>query len=64
MDKRKDIDIERTLTYEELSAATGLKVSFLKKAKNQYELPHYKIGALVRFRLSEVEVWLKGRRTG
>lgn len=56
-------NVELLLTYAKLSAVTGLSVAFLKKAKMKYGLPHYKVGSLVRFRLSEVERWLNERKT-
>ena len=53
---------EKLIDFQELSQQTGLTVSFLKKAKWKMGLPHYKIGKNVRFRLSEIEVWLTQRR--
>ena len=52
----------KLLNYDEVAAETGLSVSFLKRAKWLYKLPHYKIGAMVRFRLPEVETWLRERK--
>lgn len=61
--EKNDTDThEKLLDYEELSLATGLSVSLLQKAKWRYQLPYYKIGALVRFKLSEVDAWIRQRR--
>lgn len=60
--KKMNNETEKLLDYKQLSEATGLGIPFLKKAKDQYDLPFYKIGALVRFKVSEVEQWLKARK--
>lgn len=54
---------EKLLTKKELAAATGLTVSFIEKARRRLDLPCYKLGGLVRFKLSEYELWLKQRKT-
>lgn len=59
--ERKEHGFEPMLTYEQVSKLLGVSVIFLKKAKRSMGLPHYKIGAAVRFRLSEVEGWLQQR---
>lgn len=53
---------EPLVNYGQLATETGLTVAFLKKAKMDYELPHYKVGKLVRFRVSEVMRWLEARK--
>lgn len=59
----KQTKCEPLLSYEELAEITNLKVSFLKKAREEMNLPAFKIGRNVRFRLSEFEVWLKQYQT-
>ena len=54
---------EKLLTKKELSQATGLKVSFIEKARRKFGLPSYKLGGLVRFKISDYEVWLKQRKS-
>jgi predicted DNA-binding transcriptional regulator AlpA len=60
--KIKELKMEPLLDYDSLAELTGLTASFLKKAKWKMNLPHYKIGAQVKFRISEVELWLKQRK--
>ena len=55
-------EIERLVNYEEASAITGLSVSFLKKARQQYGLPIYKMGSLVKLKVSELERWISDRK--
>lgn len=52
---------EKLIDAFELANITGLTVSFIRKAKDEYELPHYKLGHSLRFRISEVEEWISER---
>lgn len=62
--KMKKKDFERLMTYEEISKATGITVPSLKKMRMKKQIPFYKIGRLVRFRLSEIEQSLQERKVG
>lgn len=53
---------EPLIGVEELSVATGMTVSFIRKAIRVYDMPYYKIGGLIKFRLSEVNSWIQNRR--
>lgn len=62
MAKAKTRLSERLITKAELAEETGLKVSFIEKAMREYGMPSFKLGAMVRFKLSEVENWVEKRR--
>lgn len=50
------------LTIERLSAYLNIKVKTLYAKVESGEIPHYRIGRLVRFRLDEIDAWLEGFR--
>lgn len=54
---------EKLLSTRELAEATGLTMPFIEKARRRLDLPFYKLGGIVRFKLSEFEVWLKQRKS-
>lgn len=56
------INVERLVDIKELSAATGLTVGFINKAKREYSLPFYKLGKSVRYKVSEVLKWVEERK--
>jgi excisionase family DNA binding protein len=60
--KEKSASIEPLVDIKELSEATGLKVSFIEDAKTDKGLPFYELGRSIRYRISEVEVWIQKRR--
>ncbi len=49
---------------EEAAAFTGLKVSYLYDLVRLGKAPSYKVGKFRRFRLSELEAWVKGNANG
>jgi excisionase family DNA binding protein len=46
----------------ELSRYLGIKSSTLYAMVGEKKIPHYKIGRLVRFKRSEIELWMEGNR--
>ncbi|MDX9823280.1 MAG: helix-turn-helix domain-containing protein [Syntrophales bacterium] len=53
---------ENLLTIEELSEYLNIKRKTLYSKLESGEIPHYKIGRLVRFRMGEVDAWLERSR--
>ena len=50
------------LSVPELSAYLGIKSKTLYAKIEAGEIPHYRIGRLVRFRLDEINLWLESCR--
>jgi len=50
------------LSVPELSAYLGIKTKTLYAKIEAGEIPHYRIGRLVRFRLDEINAWLESCR--
>lgn len=61
--EKDQLVMEPLLDFRTLAEASGLTESYLRKAKAHHGLPYYKIGGSVRFRASEVNSWIKARRT-
>jgi excisionase family DNA binding protein len=55
-----DYKIECLLDINDVSTLTKIKVGTLRKYIMQKTMPYIKVGASLRFRVSELEVWLKG----
>lgn len=59
-------DCEGLIDSKELAGLLKVSVSFVNRSRRLYGMPHYKYDkghrSPVRFRLSEVEGWLKQRR--
>lgn len=67
VEKTKKTSTKRTealISIGEMSEAFGMTASFIRKAVKQYGLPYYKIGRMLKFRVSEIEVWLIERHKG
>jgi excisionase family DNA binding protein len=47
---------------DELSEYLGIKKSTLYRMIENGDLPHYRIGRLIRFRCNEVDSWIEGHR--
>jgi excisionase family DNA binding protein len=54
-----DYRIENLIDINDLSAVTKIKVCTLRKYILTRTIPFVKIGGKVRFRLSEIDIWLK-----
>jgi len=50
------------LTIDQLSQYLNVKKSTLYFQVESGELPHYRIGRLIRFRKDEVDAWMKNHR--
>lgn len=60
---KNQIENEKLLSMKELSEICGFTISFVKKAKREYDLPFYRFGKrLIRFKLSEVKLWMEQRK--
>ncbi|MDA8215114.1 MAG: helix-turn-helix domain-containing protein [Nitrospiraceae bacterium] len=53
--------MERLLSIEEMAEILGVKVSTLYAMTHYKKIPFFKLGKLVRFRLSDVESWLQSK---
>jgi excisionase family DNA binding protein len=52
----------KLLTISDISAYLSIKQKTLYAKVESGEIPHYRIGRLVRFRLDEIDAWLEGCR--
>ena len=50
---------ESFLTIEEISAYLSIKKSSLYCMVERKEIPHYKIGCLIRFKKSDIDLWME-----
>lgn len=60
--KTGETQMMELLNYEDVAEKTGLSVQFLKKAKREMGLPHFKIGRLVKFSWPDVQNWIRSRQ--
>jgi len=58
----RDFPPVRWLTVEEVCQMLGLKKSRIYYMTHSGLIPHYKIGQTLRFRLDEIQDWLKSKR--
>jgi excisionase family DNA binding protein len=56
------VELERLLTAREVAEVLGFAPATIVDWAERGELPHFKIGGRLRFRLSEVGAWLEERR--
>ena len=54
--------MKEILTIDELSEHLGIKKSNLYSKVERKEIPFYKIGRLVRFKKTEIDLWLEKSR--
>jgi excisionase family DNA binding protein len=59
---RYSTEFENLITKKELVTALGISSSFISKLMASGELPYFKIGRAVRFRISEISEWLEKYR--
>lgn len=55
---------ERLMTTDEIAEFLSCSVSTVRRFAARGEIPHYRLGKLLRFRRSEVENWLTRRQFG
>ena len=51
--------MKEILNVDELSEYLGIKKSCLYSKVERKEIPHYKIGRLVRFKRSDIDLWME-----
>jgi excisionase family DNA binding protein len=51
--------LKEILNVDELSEYLGIKKSSLYSKVERKEIPHYKIGHLVRFKRSDIDLWME-----
>jgi len=56
------IMFETLISKKELVTAFGVSSSFINKLMTEEDLPYFKIGRAVRFRVSEISTWLERRK--
>lgn len=54
--------MEELLTANELGKILSFSPATIVNWAERDELPHFKVGGRLRFRLSEIEAWLEARR--
>jgi excisionase family DNA binding protein len=54
--------VEKLLTVPQVSDLLSVSRSQVYKWVHYNFVPHVKIGVLVRFRMSEIDRWVKGKR--
>ena len=59
--KRMEMKTEPLIDINELAQALNIGVHWIRKHKSVSGLPFYKLGSSVKFRLSEVDQWIKQR---
>lgn len=64
LEEERNIPVARVsvLTSEEAAAYLKMPVDVLRKRVRKGEVPSFKIGSLLRFRISELDAWLDSLR--
>ncbi len=57
--EKHDSPGDRLLSIEEISGMLGVRKSTLYSWSHQRRIPYIKVGSLLRFRLRDIEKWLK-----
>jgi excisionase family DNA binding protein len=50
------------MDIQDISRYLGIKTSTLYAMVGEKKIPHYKVGRLVRFKRSEIDLWMEGNR--
>jgi excisionase family DNA binding protein len=53
-----------SLDTKQLSALLNIPAKTIRNWTSQKKIPHYKLGALVRFNRKEISEWYEARRVG
>lgn len=51
-------NFEKLIDADELCELCGFRKSFVYSLTHQKKIPHYKVGHMLRFKLSEIFTWL------
>ena len=52
------------MTAGEVASYLRCSISTVRRLTRRGELPHYRLGKIVRFRRDEIDAWLAGRHEG
>ena len=55
---------ERLMTVQELAAYLRCSVTTVRRIVSRGEIPHYRLGKMVRFRRREIDAWLAAYHEG
>lgn len=55
---------EALMTVAEVSDYLACSVSLVRRLARRSEIPHYRLGRLMRFRRTDVDAWLQARHEG
>jgi excisionase family DNA binding protein len=55
---------EALSTAQEIAAYLNCSVSTVRRFATKGKIPHYRLGKIVRFRRSEIDIWLAYYRAG
>jgi excisionase family DNA binding protein len=58
------MDHEKLLGVKEIAERTGLEASWIYSQAAAKKIPYLKLGKYLRFRWSEIELWLEAQRQG
>jgi excisionase family DNA binding protein len=56
--------VEKLIGVKEIADRTGLEVSWIYAQAAAKKIPYLKCGKYLRFRWSEIELWLEAQRQG
>jgi len=54
--------VKEYLSIKEISLHLGLKKSSIYARVESGDIPHYKIGRLIRFKKDDIDTWMEGHR--
>jgi len=59
MDDKRMMDVERWLSLEEISKHVGCSKDTIRSWIKKDSIPFHKVGRQYKFRISEVDAWIK-----